>query len=83
MGTKIVEKKGQDADGNEIVLKKIQLSFDGTNLNASELRIDEAGVEVATLYLVQPWKCFPDGTIGNFTSEEDAFTWAEDNLYLF
>ena len=83
MGTKIVEKKGQDADGNEIVLKKIQLSFDSTNLNASEITIDESGNEVATLYMIQPWKCFSDGTIGNFTSEEDAFTWAEDNLYLF
>lgn len=83
MGTKIVEKKGQDADGNEITVKKIQFSFDGTNLNASEIKLDESGNETLTLYMVQPWKCFPDGTVSNFTSEQDAFTWAEDNLYLF
>lgn len=83
MGTKIIEKKGLDNDGNEVVVRTIRLEFDGTTLTASSVAVDENGAEVFTPYMVQPWKCNPDGTVSNFTSEQDAFDWAELNLYLF
>lgn len=82
MGTKNIEKVTPVQDGEPLV-KKIQLSFDGSTLTAAEIQTGEEGAEIMVPYLVQPWKCNPDGTIENFTSEADAFAWAESNLYLF
>lgn len=82
MGTKNIEKRIEGSGDLESV-KKIQLGYDGATLTAAELRTEEDGTEIAVPYLVQPWKCNPDGTIESFTSEADAFAWAEANLYLF
>lgn len=83
MGTRTIEKKHVDEVGNEVVIKTIKFSYESGTLTASEVTKDENGAEVVTPYMVQPWKCYADGTRADFTGEEDAFEWAEQNITLF
>lgn len=82
MGTKVIEKKSVNPEGIEVVDKKIQLSYVDGTLTASEITVGEDEVEKITPYLVQPWKCNPDGTTEPFANEADAFAWAENNLNM-
>lgn len=82
MGTKVIEKKHVDAEGNETLGKKIQLSYVDGTLTASEITLNEDESEKITPYIVQPWKCNPDGTVEPFANEADAFAWAENNLHM-
>lgn len=82
MGTKIIEKKYINSEGVEVVAKKIQLSYVDGTLTVSEITLNEDQSEKITPYMVQPWKCNPDGTVEPFASETDAFDWAENNINM-
>jgi hypothetical protein len=66
-----------DADGNEVQTKTVELSFEFGTLIVSTVEIDEAGAEVITPSIVQPWKCLADGSRTAFVNEDDAYTWFE------
>jgi hypothetical protein len=66
-----------DADGNEVQTKTVELSFEFGTLIVSIVEVDEAGVEVITPSIVQPWKCLSDGSRTAFVNEDDAYTWFE------
>ena len=60
----------------------LHLSFVDGTLTISEITINEDESEKITPYMVQPWKCNPDGTVEPFADELDSFTWAENNLHM-
>ena len=71
-----------DENGDEIVVKKLNCSFESGTLNISEVRTDENGEEVLVLVMVQPWKCNGDGTNEPFKDADDAFKWAEESTHI-
>jgi len=62
---------------NQVHIKKYVSRLNGTVLNISEVRTDEAEQEIEVLIMQQPWKCNLDGSRENFTTEEDAAAWLE------
>lgn len=63
--------------------RQVHLKFDGSTLTASHITVNEQDGQVLVPYIIQPYKCLPDGTRENFVDADDAFAWAESNQYLF
>ena len=57
----------------------VRVLFDGTNLTVSDIRTDDDGNKTAVPFMVQPWKCLPDGSREPFANHDDAFAWFEDS----
>ena len=62
---------------NQVHIKKYISTLHGNILNISEIRTDKNDQEIEVLIMQQPWKCHPDGSRENFTTEEDAAAWLE------
>jgi hypothetical protein len=65
-----------NSNGEQVVLKILELNYEFNTLIVSEVRIED-GVEVVTPIIIQPWKCLEDGARAEFLSEEDAYEWFE------
>ena len=65
-----------NSNGQEVILKTLELNYEFNTLIVSEVRIEDSN-EVITPVMVQPWKCLEDGARAEFLSEEDAYEWFE------
>lgn len=64
--------------GEEMIKHIVRVSYDG-GLVLGEVKIID-DVETVTPFIIQPWKCLPDGSRQNFVDQEDAFNWFETSI---
>jgi 5-formyltetrahydrofolate cyclo-ligase len=65
-----------NSNGEEVVLKTLELNYEFNTLVVSEVRTEDGG-EVVTPVMIQPWKCLEDGSRAAFLGETDAYEWFE------
>ena len=65
-------------EAGDPVVKNLRCTFAAGTLVVSEVTLDANQMEVVTPVMVQPWKCFNDGSRGTFADETDAFNWLEE-----
>jgi hypothetical protein len=66
-----------NADGEEVTVRKLHLSYESGVLTVSNVESKEDGTEEIIPVMVQPWKCHNDGTRSDFIDEQDAYNWFE------
>jgi len=66
-----------NAEGEEVAVKKLHLSYNNGVLTVSNVETKEDGTEEIIPAMVQPWKCHNDGTRSDFVNEQDAYDWFE------